>query len=383
MMQWMHALSRSWVATLLMGALAVSFVVWGIADVFTGRSSTAVATVGSTEIEQSDFLRGYKNILRMESRQRGVDISPEMAQRMGLGSLALQQLVSQTALDNLAADLGLTTPLAAAQDDIRTTPGFHGATGQFDPATFARLLQTAGYSEQSFTEEVRNDLTRRQLTGAVEGNFVIPSGYAEALFLYLNERRAADYVIVSPDSLAPIAPPDETTLAAYVKANPQRFSTPEYRDVDFAEIGPEDLLNQVAVSDAMVAQDYDLHKTIYVVPEKRDVQQIEYASEAEAAAAKAKIDSGMPFEAVAQAKGVKPAELSLGTLTKTDMADAGARRRGLRARAGAGEPGGEERHWRLCPDAGNQDHAPARRARWTTPRRRSARISACSLPPTS
>jgi len=321
MIQWMHALSRSWVATLLMGGLAVSFVVWGIADVFTGRSSNAVATVGSTEIDQSDFLRGYKGILRIESRQRGVEITPEMAQRMGLGQLALQQMVSQTALDNLAADLGIVTPLAAAQDNIRSTPSFHGATGQFDPATFARLLQTAGYSEQSFTNEVQSDMTRRQITGAVEGNFVIPSGYAEALFLYLNERRAADYVIVSPDSLAPIAPPDEATLAAYVKANPQRFSTPEYRDVDFAEIGPEDLLNQVTVSDAMIAQDYALHKTTYVVPEKRDVQQIEYASEADAAAARAKIDSGTSFEAAALAKGVKPAELSLGTLAKADMAD--------------------------------------------------------------
>ena len=45
MIQWLHGLSKSWVATLLMGALTLSFVVWGIADVFTGASSTAVATL--------------------------------------------------------------------------------------------------------------------------------------------------------------------------------------------------------------------------------------------------------------------------------------------------------------------------------------------------
>ena len=198
---------------------------------------------------------------------------------------------------------------------------FRGATGQFDPTIFARLLQTAGYSEQAFTDEVRGDMTRRQLTGTVEGNFVMPPGYAQALFLYLNERRAADYVIVTPESLGPIAPPDVATLAAYVKANPQRFSTPEYRDVDFAEIGPEDLLGQVTVTDAMISQDYDAHKSTYVVPEKRDVQQIEYSNEADAAAAKAKIDAGTPFQALALAKGIKPAELSLGSLAKADMAD--------------------------------------------------------------
>ena len=57
MIQWMHALSKSWVATLLMGGLMLSFVVWGIADVFTGASSVNVATVGSAEISQNDFQR--------------------------------------------------------------------------------------------------------------------------------------------------------------------------------------------------------------------------------------------------------------------------------------------------------------------------------------
>ena len=36
MIQWMHRLSKSWVAVILMGMLGMSFVVWGIADVFTG-----------------------------------------------------------------------------------------------------------------------------------------------------------------------------------------------------------------------------------------------------------------------------------------------------------------------------------------------------------
>ena len=33
----------------------------------------------------------------------GMDITPDMAQKMGLGNVALQQLVSRTALDNAAA----------------------------------------------------------------------------------------------------------------------------------------------------------------------------------------------------------------------------------------------------------------------------------------
>jgi peptidyl-prolyl cis-trans isomerase D len=69
MIQWMHGLSKSWMATLLMGALTLSFVVWGIADVFTGTSTSAVASVGGTDIGPAEFQRAYRNFLRNESQR--------------------------------------------------------------------------------------------------------------------------------------------------------------------------------------------------------------------------------------------------------------------------------------------------------------------------
>lgn len=80
----MHGLSKSWAATLLMGVLGMSFVVWGIADVFTGGSSNAVATIGHTEINQFEFQRVYRNFVRNQGQQMGTEVTPEMAQKMGL-----------------------------------------------------------------------------------------------------------------------------------------------------------------------------------------------------------------------------------------------------------------------------------------------------------
>ena len=89
MIQWMHQLSKSWVASLLMGGLALSFVVWGIADVFTGQSAGALATVGSTEISADSFQRTYRNFLRNQGQQMGMDLTPELAQKMGFDRAAL------------------------------------------------------------------------------------------------------------------------------------------------------------------------------------------------------------------------------------------------------------------------------------------------------
>ncbi len=310
MMQWMHSVSRSWPALVLMGALSLSFVVWGIADIFTGRTSTAVATVGSAEIDERTFVRNYRSFLRNASQRSGQEITPEMAQRLGLGPIALQQITARQALDNVTGDIGLITPDEAAAQYIQSMPQFRGATGRFDHESFLRAIQGVGYTEQDFIADVRADLTRQQFTGAVEGNFAVPAGYAQALLVYSDEKRAADYVIVSPQSLPPVAAPDDKVLAAFVKAHAASFSTPEYRDIDYAELAPEDLASQITVTDAQVHQEFEARKATYVQPEKRDVQQLPFPTEAEARAARAKLDAGTSFEFLIRQRGFQPADIS-------------------------------------------------------------------------
>ena len=80
-------------------------------------------------------------------------------------------------------------------------------------------------------------------------------------------------------------------------------------------------MGQIAVTDAQIQQEYDAHKTAYVIPEKRDIQQIEFKTEKEAADARAQIDKGMSFDELASHRGLKPDQMSLGTLTQADLPD--------------------------------------------------------------
>ena len=80
-------------------------------------------------------------------------------------------------------------------------------------------------------------------------------------------------------------------------------------------------MGSVSVTDAQISQEYDAHKATYVVPEKRDIQQIEFKTEKEAADARAGIDKGMSFDELASRRGLKPDQISLGTLTQAELPD--------------------------------------------------------------
>ena len=103
----------------------------------------------------------------------GTEITPDMAQKMGLPQVALQQLISRTALDNEAVrGWASPRPMRELTPECARHVGLPaGPLGTFDRPTFHAALQTAQYSEAPVPHEVRQDLTRDQLTQAMEAKF--------------------------------------------------------------------------------------------------------------------------------------------------------------------------------------------------------------------
>jgi peptidyl-prolyl cis-trans isomerase D len=315
MLQKMREFSKSWISSLFLGALTLSFVAWGVGDIFRGSSSTAVATVGKTAIEQSEFQRDYTNFVR----HQGKDFTQEQARRANLGSTLLQQDIARVALDNVTSRLEITISDDMVLTQIRAVPEFAGISGTFDRNVFQQKVGQIGYSEQGFIELMRRDIARGQLMLAVAAGFQIPTGYAKALFAYATELRAAEYVTVDAKALAPIAPPTDAVLAAYVKSHADRFSTPEYRDITYADIGPDDVSKGITVTDQQIQSAYDANKDKYDIPEKRDLEQIPFASQGDAQAARAKIEAGTSFADIAASRGLKQSDLELGARVAADL----------------------------------------------------------------
>jgi peptidyl-prolyl cis-trans isomerase D len=321
MLQQMRQLSKSWVASVFLGALALSFGVWGIADIFRGNVDTSLVTIGSQKISFEEFQRDYRNFLRGASSRAGHDVTLEEARAQGLDKQALEAVVSRSAVDQVVAKYGLRATDAQVSTAIRAMPAFRGPLGGFDHQTFLYRLQNAGYTEDSFVAIERQDMVRGQLLDAVHGGVKVAPGYTRLLFAYARERRAADYVVVPKTAAGAPPQPTDAQLADYIKARAHVFSTPEYRDVGYAVASPEDVMGKVSVTDEQLKQQYELRKDQYQIPEKRDVEQIVFPDQASAQAASAKIAAGTTFVDVAKQRGLKPSDSSLGTVVQADLGD--------------------------------------------------------------
>ncbi|HEY2069668.1 MAG TPA: SurA N-terminal domain-containing protein [Rhizomicrobium sp.] len=325
MLQQMRKFSNSWAVKILFVALILSFALWGIGDVIRGATSdTSVASVGGTKIPYEIYTRDYTNMKRNLSARAGTQITPEQAQKMGLPTRALDALLNQTALDMVTDRLGLAVGDGQVNATVHSM-GFTGPLGTFDHDTFLKTITSSGFTEPGFIEAMRNDIERQQVLSAARNGFVAPMGLVRAFYAYARETRAAQYVIVPASAADAVPAPTDAQLTAYVKAHADQFSVPAFRAITYAQVSPDDVAGQFKITDGQIQQVYDQRKNDpqygYYIPEKRDVQQLNFKDQASVTAARAKIDGGMKFDDLARSLGTAP--ISLGSVTEEQMGDRG------------------------------------------------------------
>ena len=307
--------------TVVMGVLIVSFGVWGIADIFKGFGQSTLAKIGGTEITSDQFRTLYTDKLQQIGRQLGRPMTSEQARNFGLDRQLLQQVIAEAALDEEARRLRLGQSDADVVRAIATDPNFQ-VNGKFDPNVFAQIIRQFGYTEQRYVAEQRRIQLRRQIAGTIAAGVEAPKSEMEALSRFQNEERVIDYVRLDAAQAGTIDPPSPETLASYFEERKPLFRAPEYRKIAILTVTTDELAKKVEVSDEDARKLFEQRRDDYVTPERRQVSQIPFPTEAEAKAARERIAQGLSFDDLAKERSLTPADTDLGLASKGTMGDA-------------------------------------------------------------
>ncbi|BBF93622.1 SurA N-terminal domain-containing protein [Blastochloris tepida] len=321
MLQSLRKGAASWVAKIFLSLLVVSFAIWGIGDIFRGFGQRNVATVGSTDISTESFRQIYNQRLQALGRQAGRPITPDQARAYGFDRQMLAEVLAEAALDERARQLRLGIGDEELIRRIHDNPSFRGPSGQFDRNLFDQVLRSNGYSELTYIDAERKLALRQQLARAIGGSAEVPHTLASLVDTFRNETRKVEFVTLDRTAAGTIAAPADDVLKAYFEERKAAFRAPEYRKVVVLPVTVETLSKAVEVTDADVRAYFDAHRDRFGAPEQRTLQQIVFPTADEAKAASAKIAGGESFESVAAARGLKPADIELGTVTRAGILD--------------------------------------------------------------
>ncbi|MGZ9810746.1 peptidyl-prolyl cis-trans isomerase [Pseudoroseicyclus sp. H15] len=305
----------------ILGLLIVGLMGFGGAS-FSSRVSR-VGMAGDKPITVADYTSALNEQLQSFSAQLGTNISFAQAQQFGLDQMVLSQVVTQSVLDNEAAELGISAPDDRVAEEVRAVPAFQDLSGSFDREAYRDTLARNNLDEEEFEQSLRDDMARTLLQAAVYGGVAAPKTYGDNIANWLLERRNVTWATV-PASSVSLPEPTESDLTDYYNAHPDRYSWPERRRIDYAWITPDMLVDTVEVDEGALRDLYDQRIDEFVQPERRLVERLVFPTEEAATAARARIDEGSTtYDEEVSARGLELDDVDLGDVGPDDLGAAG------------------------------------------------------------
>ncbi len=313
----------STVIWILMGLLILGLGGFGAREF--GGSVRSIGTVGDREIDLRDYARTLQREMQAVSAQIGQPVSLEQAQALGIDRAVQGQVIATAALDDEAARIGLSVGDAEVRRKLTAIDGFTGPDGSFDRDAYRLTLKQEGFGEAEFEAKLRDETARTLLQGAVLGATAAPEPLVGKLAAWATETR--DFTVaelIAADLPEPVGTPDAAALSAYYEAHPDDFTRPETRHITYAWLSPESMADRVELDEAALRKTYEERIDEFVTPERRLVERLVYPTDAEAAAAKARLDAGeVTFEALAAERGLALADIDLGEVSQEALGAAG------------------------------------------------------------
>ena len=310
-----------WVAKIFIGLLALSFAVWGIADVFSGYRGTALAVVGEQEITVDEFNFAFQRSIRRLSQRLGQNLTLAQARDLNIHRQVLAELISEAALDNQIDQMGLAVPDKTIANRIAKNPLFQTAQGQFNRSAFQQMLASNGLTEDMFLTFEREAILRAEIAAVIDQDVDIPDAMISAIVRQQNETRTARYFVLSADTVDAVPDPSEAEQQAYYNQNKRSFTAPEFRTLTILRLEPEDVADTISISDEELQQLYDQSASEFITPATREVQQITFPTLAEAQQARDRIADGADFIEIAKERGLKPIDYNLGVIQRSEIGD--------------------------------------------------------------
>lgn len=319
MLQSLHGAAQKWIGVLLFGMLTLSFVIWGIADVFRGRTpAEKLITVGKLPITAQQMQNEVQSEIAYLQQMTGRRLTIKQAVDYGIVERTENSLITRALMEQEAQRLGLRISDQIILKAIQNVPDFKNPDGSFNAQAFKSALARIGMNEQTFIADQRISLAREQLLQSISAGATVPPLLSKALAAAKAETRTFEtYQVKFADMPVPAAP-DDATLTKFMTEHPAPFTRPEYRKLSFVRLSAGDMGKDIGVSEEELKQAYSANSDAYNTPEHRTFKQVVLTDKAKAQALSTAAQ-GKDLTSVAKAQGANATTLA--DMGKTDLPD--------------------------------------------------------------
>jgi peptidyl-prolyl cis-trans isomerase D len=263
--------SKHWVIALVVGAIVVVFIFWGMGSRRAAQSQELAEVYGES-IPLATYYQ-YANLLEKKARfRRNLTDEDYKALREG----AQDSLIRLVLLTKAADRMGLTVSDAEVQAAIIRDPAFQH-DGAFDPRLYEYFIGRGKNREAekvAYEKWLRMQLLAAKALETIASFAKVSELELQEYFQLAREAVQVDYLVVNPESFVARAKPTDAELKEYYQKHESEFRVPEKVKVRYLLIRSQDFLSKVEVSPQVIEDYVSDHRSELVHPTVIQVREI-------------------------------------------------------------------------------------------------------------
>jgi peptidyl-prolyl cis-trans isomerase D len=254
MLRLMRKNASTWIIKILLGAIVVVFVFWGVGS-FSSRRTGRAALVNGQAITLEEYRENYNNLIDQLRLRFGNNLNDKMIEMLQVKEQALNQLIDRILLVQEAKRLNFRVSDRELTEAIREMDVFQVA-GVFDPRLYDNVLNRNRLTPETFEHIQRQTMLTSKLRSFVTGETKVSDPEAMEWFKWDNVSVNIDYVLFEPEKYKEIELSDKEVTAFFDKQKAAYKIDPKIM-VRYLRFEPDAYQSDVEVTPEEIRDYYD------------------------------------------------------------------------------------------------------------------------------
>ncbi|MFH1886540.1 MAG: SurA N-terminal domain-containing protein [Pseudomonadota bacterium] len=242
MLSLMRKHAASWFIKILLGAIVLVFVFWGVGSFGSNRQNRAVVVNGEI-VTRSDWERARENLEQAFREYYKGNLDAAMLQSLDLPRQAMNRLVEQALLCQKAREMGFSV---SSEDLTRTIAAQFRPNGQFDQRSYERFLSSNHWQAEEYESFLGKSLLADKMKNFIQAGVKVPENETRLFYDFLRRKVSIAYAAFEPSSYTGVtATPQE--VEDHFQARREDYRTEAMVKADYVFIPFEGAADESAV----------------------------------------------------------------------------------------------------------------------------------------
>lgn len=293
--------SGSWFFKTFLTVIALSFILWGVGELATGRFNSTAITINGTKIPAQSLSRAYQISVRNMEKRLQSELNDAQKQKLRLGERTIGSIIRETLLTDYASSLGVRVSDAQLNSVLRNMDNFKNADGVFDKNVYRNSLRTQNdMTVEGFEKLVKSQLSRMLLNSIFNTPALTEKQAIERVAKYNRAELDINVLKVGLNNISKVKEPTNEELKEFYDKTLENWQTAELRNFDVLNISAATIADSITITDKQAQEYYKDNINEFNVPNKRKASHILVKTEKQAKDILEKIKKGQNFETLAK-----------------------------------------------------------------------------------